>query len=135
MNQAMQTINTSTDYSLPKKGISRVEDEILIAERDKLKATIKKANETLAIIDPELYKRAERKTGKKYRVGDRTVMIVPRPNFNTVSLAFARKKDAIKEVPDSEILKPLWDKTKELELEERIKKIPGLAVTEYVTVK
>ena len=136
MKQTIQQINILNDYIVPQKVVEKISDRDLIAKRKELKAIINEANEILdKAIDPELFKRADKcevwneKKGKmerKYGVDSDTVIIVERPNFNFVPLSFAKKKNAIKIVPDSDVLKPMWQEGVQ---------IPGVKLTEYVTVK
>ncbi|MGH2612014.1 MAG: hypothetical protein ACRDFB_03065 [Rhabdochlamydiaceae bacterium] len=127
MKQTIQQINILEDFKVPQKGVSRISDRELVAKRNELKAIIKEANQILdEAIDPELFKRASSYKNREYGVDNNTVLIIQRPNFSKVPLTFAKKYEAVKLVPDSDILKVL--KKEGLN-------IPGIKITEYFTVK
>ena len=126
MKQTLQQINALQDFQLPKKGVSKMTDRELVARRNELDALIKEAEQIKSKIDEELFPRAYSQPEQKYGVDDSTVMIVSRPNFNAVPLVYAQKHKAVKLVPDSDVLKPMWKEGVQ---------IPGVKITEYVTVR
>jgi len=132
-NQTQLTV--LEDYKVEKKGISKKSNEYLVNTWNEVQGYINQLEAIKKTIRPELFKRANKCAGKSYKVGTDKVMIIYRPNYLTVNLSFARKKHAVKEIPDKDILAPFWEKTKGLKLADRIKVLPGLTVTEFVTIK
>jgi hypothetical protein len=98
----------------------------LLDVRDEIKDIIANATDRLKDIDAELYKRVEKEPTRKLVVEDRTVQIVERLSFTHVSLEVAKKYKAVKKVPDSSVLKPLYLKGY---------KVEGVSTIEYVYVK
>lgn len=127
MKKKKQPITHLQEYDVTKSNTSKMSDEALVDLREELKTIIKEAEEILSsAVDPVLYKRAEKVPGNKYPVENHTVVLVARPVYSTANIAYCRKMSALKEVPDSAILKPLYDKGIN---------IPGLEVSKFVTVK
>ena len=124
--KAIQKIILLKKLTLSGKEIAEMSDEDLVDYRNLVKSASKELAEMLIPVDDELFERADSYPGRKYGVGNDTVLIISRPNFNYVPLSYCKKKNATKLVPDSDVLKVLWQEGKQ---------IPEVKITEYVTVK
>lgn len=114
----LQTITTEIK-------VTKLTSEELVAKRDELKAIVDEAKKLLDNVNDELLKRVQATKERMFMVGDRKVSIVVRPSYKEVTLQFARRHDAVKEVVDTAILGALY---------KRGDKIPGILFIEYPLV-
>lgn len=106
--------------------IAELSNEKLLAKRDELKQLQQDVEANIKAVDSELFTRCDKETERAFQVGERRVQIVTRANYKEVSLSYARRHDAVKEVVDTTILGALY---------KRGDKIPGILFSEYVYVK
>lgn len=111
--------------TMKQKDVTKLTNENLIRKHDELKAIIAEAEALLKQVDDELFARTNKIENKKLIVGDRTVSIVKRVSYKDVTLNFARRHEAIKEVVDTAILGGFYKSGMD---------IPGLTFTEYPLV-
>lgn len=100
----------------------------LLQTREELVSIINEAKEKLDEVNGMLLVEVQATDEKKLTIGSTTVSLVKKLNFTKVDLKIAKKYHAVKEVIDTDVLKPLYAKLGN-------KTFKGVTQSEYIIVR